>query len=67
MEVVLRRYKKAAGEKEAASRPIIIDGGGWAAQPAGESVRALNLPATTAIIGLAKNEEEVFSRRQSVD
>ncbi|HNJ96311.1 MAG TPA: excinuclease ABC subunit UvrC, partial [Ferruginibacter sp.] len=59
-EVVLRRYKRLLEEKKPLPDLIIIDGGKGQLSAAMKSVRALNLPATTAIIGLAKNEEEVF-------
>lgn len=59
-EVVLRRYKRLLEEKKPLPDLIIIDGGKGQLSAAMKSVRALNLPATTAIVGLAKNEEEVF-------
>lgn len=59
-EVVLRRYKRLLEEKKPLPDLIIIDGGKGQLSAAMKSVRGLNLPATTAIIGLAKNEEEVF-------
>jgi excinuclease ABC subunit C len=39
---------------------IIIDGGKGQLSAAMQSVSALNLPGTTSVIGLAKNEEEIF-------
>ena len=59
-EVVYRRYKRLLDEKQALPQLIIIDGGKGQLSAAMQSISALNLPSTTSVVGLAKNEEEVF-------
>ena len=59
-EVVYRRYKRLLDEKQPLPQLIIIDGGKGQLSAAMQSVLALNLPGTTSVIGLAKNEEEIF-------
>lgn len=59
-EVVYRRYKRLTEEKQALPQLIIIDGGKGQLSAAMESIRQLNLPASTTVVGLAKNEEELF-------
>ena len=59
-EVVYRRYKRLLAEKQPLPQLIIIDGGKGQLSAAMQSVTALNLPGTTSIVGLAKNEEEIF-------
>jgi excinuclease ABC subunit C len=59
-EVVYRRYKRLLDEKKPLPQLIIIDGGKGQLSAAMQSITALNLPGTTSVVGLAKNEEEIF-------
>ena len=59
-EVVYRRYKRLLEEKQPLPQLIIIDGGKGQLSAAMQSIAALNLPGTTSVVGLAKNEEEIF-------
>ena len=59
-EVVHRRYKRLLDEKQPLPQLIIIDGGKGQLSAAMQSIAALKLPGTTSVIGLAKNEEEIF-------
>ena len=59
-EAVYRRYKRVIEEGTAIPQLIIIDGGKGQLSAAMESIRALNLQTKTTVIGLAKNEEEIF-------
>jgi excinuclease ABC subunit C len=59
-EVVYRRYKRLLNEAQPLPQLIIIDGGKGQLSAAMESITALNLPASTTVVGLAKNEEEIF-------
>ncbi len=59
-EVVYRRYKRLLDEKEPLPQLIIIDGGKGQLSAAMQSVAELKLPATVTVVGLAKNEEEIF-------
>ena len=59
-EVVSRRYKRLLDEKQPLPQLIIIDGGKGQLSAAMQSVSALNLPGATTVVGLAKNEEEIF-------
>ena len=59
-EVVFRRYKRLLDEKQPLPQLIIIDGGKGQLSAAMESVKLLNLPSSTTVVGLAKNEEEIF-------
>ena len=59
-EVVYRRYKRLLDEKQPLPQLIIIDGGKGQLSAAMQSITTLNLPGTTSVIGLAKNEEEIF-------
>jgi excinuclease ABC subunit C len=59
-EVVHRRYKRLLDEKQSLPQLIIIDGGKGQLSAAMQSVHALQLPASTTVVGLAKNEEEIF-------
>ena len=67
-EVVYRRYKRLIDENNSLPQLVIIDGGKGQLSAAMQSISALNLPGTTSVIGLAKNEEEIFfpSDSQSV-
>ncbi len=59
-EVVYRRYKRLTDENQPLPQLIIIDGGKGQLSAAMESIRAVQLPHTTTVVGLAKNEEEIF-------
>lgn len=59
-EVVLRRYKRLMEEKKDLPQLVIIDGGKGQLSAAMQSIRLLGLPGTTSVVGLAKNEEEIF-------
>ncbi len=59
-EVVYRRYRRLLEEKLPLPQLIIIDGGKGQLSAAIESVAELKLPGTTTVVGLAKNEEEIF-------
>lgn len=59
-EVVHRRYKRQLEEKQPLPQLIIIDGGKGQLSAAMQSISALNLPGSTSVVGLAKNEEEIF-------
>jgi excinuclease ABC subunit C len=59
-EVVYRRYKRLSEEGEDLPQLVIIDGGKGQLSSAIESIEALNLGGKMTLIGLAKNEEELF-------
>ena len=59
-EVVFRRYKRLTDEQKPLPQLIIIDGGKGQLSAAMESIEALNLTGKITVIGLAKNEEEIF-------
>jgi excinuclease ABC subunit C len=59
-EVVHRRYKRLTEELQSLPQLIIIDGGKGQLHAAIESLQELNLVGQMTIIGLAKNEEEIF-------
>ncbi len=59
-EVVYRRYKRLTDEKQPLPQLIIIDGGKGQLSAAMESIKEINLPSSTTVVGLAKNEEEIF-------
>ncbi len=59
-EVVTRRYKRLEREKTALPQLIIIDGGKGQLNAAVEGINELQLQGETTIVGLAKNEEEIF-------
>jgi excinuclease ABC subunit C len=59
-EVVYRRYKRVLEEKTALPQLIIIDGGKGQLSAALESIKALGLVGQTTLVGLAKNQEELF-------
>ncbi len=59
-EVVHRHYKRVLDEKGELPQLVIIDGGKGQLSAAMESITALNIPGSTTIVGLAKNEEEIF-------
>ena len=59
-EVVSRRYKRLKIENTLLPQLVIIDGGKGQLNAAVEALEELELAGTTAIIGVAKNEEEIF-------
>ncbi len=59
-EVVYRRYKRVLDESLPIPQLIIIDGGKGQLSAAMESIHQLGLHGRTTVVGLAKNEEELF-------
>ncbi|MGB8195149.1 MAG: excinuclease ABC subunit UvrC [Chitinophagaceae bacterium] len=59
-EVVYRRYKRLVAENLPLPQLVIIDGGKGQLSAAVESIQQLNLYGRLTLIGLAKNEEEIF-------
>jgi excinuclease ABC subunit C len=64
-EVVYRRYKRVSDEKQHLPQLIIIDGGKGQLSAAMESIDALGLTGKMTLVGLAKNEEEIFFTKDS--
>ena len=67
-EVVFRRYKRLKEENQPLPQLVIIDGGKGQLSAAGESIDELEMGGMMTVVGLAKNEEEIFFRgdKQSV-
>ncbi|WP_143309921.1 excinuclease ABC subunit UvrC [Chitinophaga vietnamensis] len=59
-EIVFRRYNRLLAEAEPLPQLVIIDGGKGQLGAAMESIRELNLIGSMTVVGLAKNEEEIF-------
>jgi len=59
-EVVFRRYHRLKTENQPFPQLVIIDGGKGQLGAAMESIRALDLVGQMTVVGLAKNEEEIF-------
>lgn len=59
-EVVFRRYKRLKEESLSFPQLVIIDGGKGQLSSAMEAFKELNLVGATTVVGLAKNEEEIF-------
>lgn len=59
-EVVYRRYKRVQEAGDPMPQLIVIDGGKGQLSAALESIEALGLSGSTTLVGLAKNEEELF-------
>ncbi len=59
-EVVHRRYKRLKEEGETFPQLVIIDGGKGQLGAAVEAIKELNLQGSMTLVGLAKNEEEIF-------
>ena len=59
-EAVYRRYKRLVDEQQPLPQLVIIDGGKGQLSAALEAIHELTLDGQMTLIGLAKNEEEVF-------
>ncbi len=59
-ETVYRRYKRLKEENKTLPQLVIIDGGKGQLSSANEAIRDLELEGKMTLIGLAKNEEEIF-------
>jgi excinuclease ABC subunit C len=59
-EVVHRRYKRMLAEEQVLPKLVIIDGGKGQLSAAMESIMDLGLRNELTVVGLAKNEEEIF-------
>lgn len=59
-EVVYRRYKRLLDENKSLPQLVIIDGGKGQLSAALESIRQLDLEGKMTVVGLAKNQEELF-------
>jgi excinuclease ABC subunit C len=59
-ETVFRRYRRLLEEEKAFPQLVIIDGGKGQLNAAVEALEELNAMGKTVMIGLAKNEEEIF-------
>jgi len=59
-EVVYRRYKRLSEENLSLPQLVIIDGGKGQLHAALESIDELGLKGKMTLVGLAKNEEEIF-------
>lgn len=59
-EAVYRRYRRLQEEQEPFPQLIIIDGGKGQLSAALEAIEALNAGGKVTLVGLAKNEEEIF-------
>ena len=59
-EVVYRRYKRLLEENQSLPQLVIIDGGKGQLSAAMESILELQLHGSLTLVGLAKNEEEIF-------
>jgi excinuclease ABC subunit C len=59
-EAVYRRYKRLKEENKLFPQLVIIDGGKGQLSASGEAIKELKLDGMLTLIGLAKNEEEIF-------
>ena len=59
-EIVKRRYKRLEKENISFPQLVIIDGGKGQLNAAVEALHETGLTGRTTVIGLAKNEEEIF-------
>ena len=59
-EVVHRRYRRLLDEQKSLPQLVIIDGGKGQLSAAMESITDLGLTGMMTVVGLAKNEEEIF-------
>lgn len=59
-EAVGRRYKRLKEEEQPFPQLVIIDGGKGQLSAAIEAIRELGVDGKSTLVGLAKNEEEIF-------
>lgn len=59
-EVVLRRYKRLKEDEAPLPQLVIIDGGKGQLSAALEAINELRFQGRMTVVGLAKNEEEIF-------
>jgi excinuclease ABC subunit C len=59
-EAVYRRYKRLKEEVQSFPQLVIIDGGKGQLSAAAEAIEELDLTGSMTLVGLAKNEEEIF-------
>ena len=59
-EVVTRRYTRLVAEEQSLPQLVIIDGGKGQLASAIEAIKELGLFGKMVVVGLAKNEEEIF-------
>ena len=59
-EVVGRRYKRLLAEEQSLPQLVIIDGGKGQLGSAMEAIKEIGLAGQMVVVGLAKNEEEIF-------
>lgn len=59
-EIVGRRYKRLLDEHKPLPQLVIIDGGKGQLNAALEAMEATGIGGKTTVVGLAKNEEEIF-------
>ena len=59
-EAVFRRYRRLKEEGAAFPQLVIIDGGKGQLNAAQEAIETLGLQGAMTLVGLAKNEEEIF-------
>jgi excinuclease ABC subunit C len=59
-EAVHRRYKRLSEEGQDFPQLVVIDGGKGQLSAANEAIAELGLSGRTTLVGLAKNEEEIF-------
>jgi excinuclease ABC subunit C len=59
-ETVFRRYRRLKEDEDSFPQLVIIDGGKGQLHAAAEAIRELDLGGKMTLVGLAKNEEEIF-------
>jgi excinuclease ABC subunit C len=59
-EIVFRRYKRLVEVNDSLPQLVIIDGGKGQLNAARQAIEELDLQGKMTLIGLAKNEEEIF-------
>ena len=59
-EAVFRRYKRLSAEEKPLPQLVVIDGGKGQLGAAVEAINELGLAGKMTLVGLAKNEEEIF-------
>jgi len=64
-EAVYRRYKRQKEEQHPLPQLVIIDGGKGQLSAAMEAITELGLQGTMTLVGLAKNQEELFFTEDS--